>query len=207
MEIFPTIDRIVSGLEDRSRDGSFLLGISGIDASGKGFASALIEEELRRRSIEVAVINVDDWLNLPNVRYADLDAAEHFYEHSHRLDEMFDRLILPLRQRRSIRLTADLAKETAAKYHTFEYIFDEVDLILIEGIFIFKKSYRDLFDLRIWVDCSFETALRRAIVRSQEGLDREATLKAYETIYFPAQLLHLVTDEPKLNADLTIDNN
>jgi uridine kinase len=80
-------------------------------------------------------------------------------------------------------------------------------VILVEGIFLFKQTYRSQFDLAIWVDCSFPTALARALERSQEGLPPAETIAAYETIYFPAQQIHFNKDNPRAAADLIYDNN
>ena len=62
------------------------------------------------------------------------------------------------------------------------------------------------FDLAIWVDCSFSTALARAIERGQEGLTPAETIAAYETIYFPAQRIHFERDDPQATADLILEN-
>jgi hypothetical protein len=51
----------------------------------------------------------------------------------------------------------------------------------------FKREYRDRFDVRIWIDCSFATALERALARGQEGLPPAETIEAYQWIYIPAQ--------------------
>src|SRR5262245_42385541 len=72
-----------------------LVGISGIDGSGKGFVSAKLADALRTKSLNVAVISADDWLNLPNVSLNPENYAEHFYRHAIRLDEMFELLIVP----------------------------------------------------------------------------------------------------------------
>jgi len=81
------------------------------------------------------------------------------------------------------------------------------DAIVLECIFLFKRAYRHHFDLAIWIDCSFETALERAIARGQESLPASETVRAYETIYFPAQRIHFRNDRPRETADLIIDNN
>jgi uridine kinase len=78
---------------------------------------------------------------------------------------------------------------------------------LVEGIFLFKQAYRSLFDLAIWVECSFPTALARAIERGQEGLTPAKTIAAYETIYFPAQRIHFERDAPRATVDLILDND
>ena len=77
------------------------------------------------------------------------------------------------------------------------YEFADVDIILLEGIYLLKLEYRDHYDVSLWIDCSFDTALKRAVARAQEGLSPEETIRAYRTIYFPAQELHFRRDTPR----------
>ena len=58
-----------------------------------------------------------------------------------------------------------------------------------------------------WLDCTFATALERALRRGQEGLPPDETIRAYETIYFPAQRIHFARDEPRAGADLVVPND
>jgi hypothetical protein len=66
---------------------------------------------------------------------------------------------------------------------------------------------RELFDLAIWVNCSFPTALARALARTQEALSPAETVRAYETIYFPAQKIHSARDNPRETATLILNND
>ena len=186
---------------------SMLAGISGIDASGKGFVAKQIAENLEKKGFRVALINVDGWLNLPDLRFSDRNPGKHFYDHAIRLYELFEKLVMPLKERRSIDLTFDFAEETALSYRPRRLRFADVDIILLEGIFIFKKPFVEYFDLKIWIECSFETAINRAVSRGQEGLRRDETIHAYEKIYFPAQRIHFESDRPKAAADMIFDNN
>jgi uridine kinase len=173
------------------------VGLSGIDGSGKGFVAGELCRELERADLRVALLNVDGWLNLPAVRFSRQDPAEHFYHHALRLEEMFADLVLPLREHRTHRLIAQHAEETGTAYRECLYEFRDIDVVLVEGIFIYKRAHRSYFDLAVWIDCSFETALERALRRGQEGLPPAETIAAYETIYFPAQRLHCRRDQPR----------
>jgi len=184
-----------------------LVGISGIDASGKGFVTAKLADALRAKLLNVAVISADDWLNLPHVSINRDNYAEHFYDHAIRFDEMFERLIVPLKYHREINITADCADAKATAYRERRYDFRNIDIVLLEGIFLFKRGYRHQFDLSVWIDCSFECALERAIERGQEGLPPTETSEAFETIYFPAQRIHLARDEPREAADCIVTND
>lgn len=186
---------------------SVLVALSGIDGSGKGYVAARLADELRGAGLRVAALNADGWLNLPHRRFDPANPAEHFYRHAFRFEEMFARLVLPLRDRRSIRLDAEFTEETATAYRPHVYAFDDVDVILLEGIFLLKRALRPRYDLSVWIECSFETALARAIARAQEGLSPEATVRAYETIYFPAQRIHFERDDPQGSASFRISND
>jgi len=87
------------------------------------------------------------------------------------------------------------------------YDFDEVDVIVLEGIFLLKKELKKNYDLAFWIDCLFETALQRAILRNQEGLSEEEIIRDYSTIYFPAQMIHFVRDDPKSDVDGIMEND
>lgn len=184
-----------------------LVGVSGIDGCGKGYVTRQLEARLALHGVTPAILNVDGWLNLPEKRFNQSDPAENFYENAIRFDQFFTQLVIPLRDRRSVYLIAEFTEETASQYRRHTYNFKDVSVILVEGIFLFKPRYRTHFDLAIWIDCSFSTALARAIDRAQEGLSAAKTIAAYETIYFPAQRIHLSHDHPRENADLVFEND
>jgi uridine kinase len=75
-------------------------------------------------------------------------------------------------------LVADFAEETATVFRPHRYRFADTDVILAEGIYHFKAAHRPVFDVAVWIDGTFETALERAIARSQEGLAPVATVQA-----------------------------
>jgi uridine kinase len=207
MRFDEVVKRIVERRVEAPENRSLLVGISGIDGCGKGYIAAQIEARLAQHAVTSTVINVDGWLNLPDKRFDGDAPAERFYESAIRFDEFFSDLVIPLRDQRSVHLVADFVEETAREYRKHTYNIQNVGVILVEGIFLFKQAYRSLFDLAIWVDCSFATALARALQRAQEGLPPAETITAYETIYFPAQRIHFDQDNPRESADLILDND
>jgi uridine kinase len=205
------IDEVVRNILERRANipdtRSLLVGVSGIDGCGKGYVTTQLQAHLVLRGVIPAILNVDGWLNLPQKRFDQSAPAVNFYENAIRLDQFFNQLVLPLRDGRSVHLVADLTEETASDYRKHTYDYRDVSVILVEGIFLFKPEYRKYFDLAIWIDCSFPTALARAIDRGQEGLSPANTIAAYDTIYFPAQRIHLAQDKPRENADLIFEND
>jgi uridine kinase len=198
--------KIVARRTEKSAEQAVLVGISGIDAGGKGFITEKIAQRLQESGWRVATINADDWLNLPEVCLSRHKPAEHFYEHAMRFDEMFNQLIVPLKENRAVSFVADCA-DAKGNRRKHSYEFRKIDIVLLEGIFLFKPAYRHHFDLTVWVDCSFATALKRAIARCQEGLPPAETIRAFSTIYFPAQRIHFARDNPQDAAAFIIQND
>ena len=188
-------------------DRSLLTAVTGIDGCGKGYISARIVDGLQSKGVHAVAINVDGWLNLPDKRFDVQNPAEHFYLHAIRFEEMFAQLIFPLRDNRSLRIEVDYTEETATEYLQHVYEFEDVDVIVLEGIYLLKRAYQAHYDLSIWIECSFDTALERAISRAQERLTSEETIRAFRTIYFPAQEIHFQRDDPKAAATLIINND
>jgi uridine kinase len=187
---------------------ALLVAVSGIDGSGKGYVTERITSGLVFRPWRVASINIDGWLQLPERRFSKERPAEHFYEHGIRFHDLFERLVLPLKKNRGVRVQADLADAThATKYHRHAYQFHEVDIVILDGIFLLKRDFRGYYDLALWVDCTFETALERALRRGQEGLSAAETIRDYDRIYFAAQRIHFANDDPRGTADLIIGND
>ena len=199
---------IQSARSERPASQSLLVGITGIDGSGKGYLTKLLAKQLEDLGFRVANINIDPWLNLPSKRFDPVNPGRHFYQYGIRFDEAFEQLILPLQKQREHSVIAQVADATNAEaYHLQKYEFANIDVILLDGIFLLKRSLRDYFDLVYWVDCTFETALERALTRGQEGLPRENVIRDYETIYFAAQRIHLEEDRPKEHASGILIND
>jgi uridine kinase len=149
-----------------------LVAISGIDASGKGTLAAELTAHLREHNLEVEPVGADTWLTPLEQLDLDRDPGGEFYRRAIRFDEMFRRIEALEAERPSL------------------------DVILAEGIFLFKPELRHRYDLSIWLDCGFETALERALARNQEGLPADRLIDDYRRIYFPAQETHLSRDFP-----------
>ena len=135
-DVLQVAETIISCFRQRSSNESFLVAISGIDGAGKGYVTSHIAQELRDQGLRTEVIHVDGWLNLPSVRFHEDRSAEHFYRNAIRCEEMFEQLILPLKRQRSIQVEANFAEETASTYRRHEYRFENVDVILLEGIYL-----------------------------------------------------------------------
>jgi len=183
-------------------DHVFTVAISGIDASGKGYVTKLVEDELRGHGLKVANINLDPWQNPIPIRLQKENAAENFYQNVFRWDDVFKELIIPLRKTGNIYHHARLIRTDADRYYDLTFDYKTIDVLLIEAIFLLQEKYLDHYDFTVWIECSFETGLKRAIERNVEKLALEQLIHDYNTYYYPAQRYHFGRDCPKVRADI-----
>jgi len=186
---------------------ALLVALSGIDGSGKGYIAGQVSAALRQQGSAVASLGVDSWQNPLPVRINRTRPAETFYEQFARLDEMFEKLVLPLQRDRAVHVTVTQMRMPQEEFFPFTYELQDIDIIVLEGAYLLKKQYRPYYDLSFWIECSFETALERALQRNQEGLSETEMRHDYATIYFPAQELHFARDDPKGNANYVLLND
>jgi uridine kinase len=185
----------------------FTVAISGIDGSGKGFVADLLQNELEKQNLKVANINIDPWQNPIVLRLKKENPVENFYREVFRWDDFFTQLITPMKKSGSIYLEAMLIRTDADEYYPHVYNFIDVNILLIEGIFLLKKALLNYYDSKIWIDCSFETGLQRAMARNVENLSKEQLIHDYNTYYYPAQQYHFQQDNPQKSSDIIYCND
>ena len=203
-------DLVPKVLAQRSRlrpSVSLLLAVSGIDASGKGYVAARISELLDLNGLSAVTIGVDPWLGDPRQWSGKRNAGELFYRYGIRFDDLFRTLVLPLKQQGSITLPATLRRQIDSAQYSHIYDYRDVDVIVLEGIFLLKRALRSHHDLSLWVECSFQTSLERALQRNQEGLPPALIARDYHSIYHPAQRIHFAVDHPRGSADQVFLND
>lgn len=186
---------------------SLLLAVSGIDASGKGYVASQLLNLLKIEGLSAVSIGIDSWLGDPQQWYGKKNSGELFYRYGIRFAELFRTLVLPLKQRRSITLPAILRRQIDSSQYSYIYDYRDVDVIVLEGIFLLKRALRSHHDLSLWVECSFQTSLERALQRNQEGLPPALIARDYHSIYHPAQRIHFAVDHPRGSADQVFLND
>jgi len=92
-------------LRDRT-GGTPVIGLSGIDGSGKTSIATAVTQHLQALGVRVALVPLDPWHTPRTARFLGSDPAAHFYRNAFRWTELFDQLIEPLRSNQSVDLTA-----------------------------------------------------------------------------------------------------
>jgi len=199
----PIFEKITVEIDARKpEDRPFVVGISGIDGSGKTVFTEALADCLKDRGRRVQVIHLDDFHNPREVRYAGENQADNYYNRSFNVQSIIDNLLVPARTKGKYRTTLTLLDLDTDKYEIEkEYSFDSDTIVLFEGVFLFRKELAPYIDYQIYLDISYEESKKRALER-----DAEAIIDRYDTKYLPAQRKYLEEYPPQKVADIIIDN-
>lgn len=203
--VFNNASQIKSVLRDlHTQKGSSkakIIAISGIEGGGKRELTKKVAQALRLEGISVAIVHTDDWEACESVRFNVMNSPEEYYLNAYRLDEMVEELILPLKLFGSVKTSVQL--QDVLNPRTVDYDFEDIDIILIEGVYLLQSAYLELYDYSIWVESNFEAAFERlkgpvffGIQQSQQAL-----VNLFEGLIKPAAKYHIFTDNPQDHAN------
>lgn len=185
-----------------------MVGITGMDISGKSAMTTLLAEELLRSGFAVQIVRLDDF-HRPRVerRREELPEPVQFYEHTFDFDRLRNEVLTPIRDERSLETSLtclDLLEDTwTVERH---YSVDSDTVVLLEGIFLFRSDIAHFLDLVIFLHVDEGTVIDRARKRDIP-LHGEGIMEKYQSKYLPAQRAYLKEYPPEQNADVIIDNS
>lgn len=81
-------------------------------------------------------------------------------------------------------------------------------ILLVDGLFLQAPALREQWDLTVWLDVDWQSALRRAAQRDgTRGGPEELLREAYRSGWIPRQLWYEQSVHPRERADVIIDNS
>ncbi|MCM3666374.1 hypothetical protein M3204_18300 [Mesobacillus subterraneus] len=185
-----------------------VVGITGIDTSGKSKLIKELADQLRRMDQDVQTIHVDNFHNPKSQRYNEnLSEPDQYFQLSIDFNFLKQSLLEPIKQLGKIEIGIDhldLESDTVSVHK--HYRITPNTIILIEGVFLYRPETRPFIDFFIFLKINEETALQRAWIRDVPSQGEEVIGK-YHTKYFPAQRRYLEEYRPDLVSDIVIDNS
>ncbi len=186
------------------------VGIDGIDAAGKTVLAQEIADTLQAAGYPVIRSSVDNFHNPRELRYQRGKLSpEGYYHDSFNLALFKEYLLYPLSPQGSRRYrTAQFDHRTDQEVRAPLLTASEDDILICDGIFLFRTELLMDWDVKIFVDIRFETSLQRALSRDLDLLgSREQVIQNYQQRYIPGQQLYFSQAHPREKADILIDNN
>lgn len=194
--------------ESRLETGPMVVGVTGMDTSGKSEMTTLLAEELSRLGLPVQIIRLDDFHRPRADRYRpDLPEPVKYFEHSFDYERLINEVLRPIRAEGCLDtslLCLDLIEDT----WTIErrYLVNDDTVVLLEGVFLFRPDIAHFVDLIIYLQVDESTVMERAIKRDVP-IHGDEIMKKYHSKYLPAQRAYLEEYPEEINADVIINNN
>ncbi|MEV0287520.1 MULTISPECIES: uridine kinase [unclassified Kribbella] len=184
--------------------------IDGCSAAGKTTLADELAEVLRDRTErEVIRVGIDYFKRAVELRTSyPVDSPEGYYLETWDNEAIRDRLLTPLGPRGDRRYTTGLMDPSA------QIVLDrpaavaaEDAVLLVDGAFLQRPELDAHWDLRIYVDVTFDEVLRRGIARDQAWMpSAEAAEHRYRTKYIPGEKLYVAQVQPQARAEILLDN-
>ena len=187
---------------------NLIVGLSGIDGSGKSTYGAQLLKSLRSRDQAASLVSLDDFLRPKAIRHANPDQISGYFWENFDFEALANRVLIPIRDCVNVSTELQVLDLESDRLLTRPFEFNGPGILIVEGVFLFRKEYRPYFDVKIWIDVSFETALSRVLYRQRDQRygDTNAIQRRYEERFFPTQRFHLKRDDPIGAADFIISN-
>jgi uridine kinase len=204
----PIFDRIKQEIQQRKlKPGAFVVGINGIDLSGKTEFTHTLADYLTANNFKVTVIHLDDFHYPRDYRNTGPNPVDNYWNRNFNLELLVQELLIPIREKKEYSINMTLLDLQSDKYEVQQqFSFDRDTIILFEGIFLFRKELAAYLDYKVFIDISFAESRRRAEIRDVP-IYGAGMLQRYEEKYWPAQRKYLAQYPPLEIADLVIDNN
>ncbi|MBJ8030013.1 kinase [Bacillus cereus group sp. N21] len=175
----------------------FILGIDGLSRSGETTLVKQLEDELKQKDIPFHIFHIDDHIVERSKRYN--TKHEEWYEYYQlQWDVEWLQQHLFHKLRMANQLNIPFYDHQTDFCEMRELIIPNPCVIVIEGIFLQRKEWREYFDYMVYLDCPREQRFLR------ENEETQKNLLKFEHRYWKAEDFYLKTEFPKQNANLVI---
>jgi uridine kinase len=209
MTIDPTVRQIAEYICHRKTARILTVSVDGIDAAGKTTLADSLRDELERRGQRVIRASIDGFHNPRSVRYARGNLSpEGYYYDSFDVDALEKFLLRPLRGGPGREYRSKVFDfKTDAPVGSAPIPVPDDGILIFDGVFLFRPELLGFWDVKIFLDISFEESLRRALRRDRHLFgESQAIEERYTRRYIPGEKLYLELCHPKTMADLVVHN-
>ncbi|PGO22408.1 uridine kinase [Bacillus cereus] len=179
------------------KDERFIIGIDGLSRSGKTTLVKKLEENMKRSGISFHIFHIDDHITERNKRY-NTGFAEwyEYYNLQWDIDWLLRNLFQKLQS--DIELELPFYHDETDSCEMKEIHLPLVGVIIVEGVFLQRKEWRDFFHYMVYLDSPREKRFLR------ESEETRKKLSKFQNRYWRAEDYYLEMELPKDGADLVI---
>ena len=204
------LERLAGIIIQEKRSHPLRVAIDGIDAAGKTTLADELAVILQASGLPVIRASLDGFHNSRRQRYRHgSDSPEGYYLDSFDYPALQAALLDPLGPGGNLhyqRGVFDFMRD-----EKIEALIEQApanSILLFDGIFLMRPELNQVWDYRIFVKVSFQTALQRALQRDLSLFGSPQAVEVrYHRRYIPAQTHYLNTIHPEQLADCIVHNN
>lgn len=183
-----------------------IVGINGVDTSGKTQLSKELYGYLNKQGYLVELVHIDDFHNPKAVRYQDPNPIKSYINNAFDLEKLAREVLYPIREQGKLETSIKCLDLESDKYiNERSYSVNKDTIILVEGVLLYREPIDKYFDLRIFLEVTYDEVIKRAIKRDA-GILGNSVVEKYREKYIPIQKHYISEATPTLKSDIVIDN-
>lgn len=182
----------------------FIVAIDGLSGAGKSTLVKKLEQELSNNNSSVVILHIDDHIEKKHKRYE--TGREEWYEYYYLqwdIKMLTTSLFEGLRNNKK-NITLPFYDKSSDTISAKQITVAVDSIILIEGIFLQRKEWREFYDYTIFLDYPRELRYERVLNRDSYIGDKQAILLKYKRRYWLGEEHYLNIENPIKNADIVI---
>lgn len=199
---------IIEHLVNISKPKPIRVAINGIEGTGKTEFTKKLTNFLNEIGKEAIHVTIDNFHNNREIRYKQgRNSAVGYYEDSY--DELnFVEKVLKSSQKSCPEITTathDLISDNYLSLNPIKISNDSI--LLTDGAYLFKPNYRNYWDLKIYLQTDFQTAMHRGVERDTVLFgSKDIAKEKFELRYHKASKMYMEKNPPEEFADIIINN-
>ncbi|HDR6300753.1 uridine kinase [Bacillus cereus] len=182
----------------KHKENRFILGIDGLSRSGKTTFVTNLKENMKQESIPFHIFHIDDHIVERNKRYQ--TGYEEWYEYYYLqwdIEWLRQKFFQKLQNETKLKLPFYNDETDSCEIKKVQIPI--VGVIVIEGVFLQRKEWRDFFHYMVYLECPRETRFLRESEETQKKLSK------FQNRYWKAEDYYLENETPQKRANLLIE--
>ncbi|MCU5654348.1 kinase [Bacillus mycoides] len=179
------------------KDERFILGIDGLSRSGKTTFVKELEADMKQSGIPFHIFHIDDHITERNKRY-NTGFAEWYEYYNLQWDIEWLQRNFFWKLQSDIQVQLPFYHDETDICEMKEIQLPLVGVIIVEGVFLQRKEWRNFFHYMVYLDCSRETRFLRESPETQKNLSK------FQSRYWKAEEHYLEAELPRDRADLVV---
>ena len=204
------LNRLSQRIKQINKSHPTRVAVDGVDNAGKTTLANSLAKKLKDTGRSIIRASIDGFHQPREKRYRRGHLSpEGYYADSFNHDSIKQKLLIPLGPRGNLIYTSavfdfrtDSPRTEPAK------LAANTAILIFDGVFLLRPELNQHWDFRIFLHIDFDAVIERAILRDRRLFgDDKTTVERYTKRYIPGQKIYLQRVQPKLIADIVIDNN